>query len=159
MRGEEHGATTGGKRAHGGPQRVSRLEVETCCRLVENHKVGPTRKRERHRQASSLSARKTADLAACKLGQSEARQQLVLRTFASTSGDVARTGKVLGLSEAEVRNELTALVGGAAVASTTPESLAPAEPAAAVPRPARRAEPAAPPARGASKKPTAKKGR
>src|SRR3954463_3929981 len=39
----------------------------------------------------------------------EARQQLVLRTFAATSGDVARAGKVLGLSEAEVRNELTML--------------------------------------------------
>jgi DNA-binding NtrC family response regulator len=89
----------------------------------------------------------------------EARQQLVLRTFASTSGDVARTGKVLGLSEAEVRKELTTLIGGAAVASPEHDHAGAAESAAVPQRPARRTEAAAPPARMASKKPTAKKGR
>ena len=43
----------------------------------------------------------------------EARRQLVLRTFASTNGDVARTSKLLGISEQEVRSELTALFVGA----------------------------------------------
>src|SRR6476660_7399290 len=50
----------------------------------------------------------------------EARQQLVLRTFASTSGDAARTGKVLGLSEADVRAELLMLLNGAGDASPSP---------------------------------------
>jgi hypothetical protein len=88
----------------------------------------------------------------------EARRQLVLRTFASTSGDAARTAKVLGLSEGDVRSELLVLLNGAANAS--PVS-APADTGmeAPVPRTARRQEPVATPARAASKKPPAKKGR
>jgi DNA-binding NtrC family response regulator len=90
----------------------------------------------------------------------EARQQLVLRTFASTSGDIGRTAKVLGLSEPEVRNELTALIGGASVAPATRMSIEAGEPPAPpAARAARRSEPASPPARAASKKSTAKKGR
>jgi DNA-binding NtrC family response regulator len=92
----------------------------------------------------------------------EARQQLVLRTYASTSGDVGRTGKVLGLTEAEVRAELLALIHGNgtehAPVAAEPVSV-PAEPVAA-PRPARRPEPAPrEPARAAAKKSTVKKGR
>jgi DNA-binding NtrC family response regulator len=90
----------------------------------------------------------------------EARQQLVLRTFASTSGDVGRTAKVLGLSESEVRSELLSLLGGAAVAPASKASADVAEPSAApAARAARRSEPVAPPPRAASKKSTAKKGR
>ena len=100
----------------------------------------------------------------------EARQQLVLRTFASTSGDPARTGKVLGLSEQEVRAELLALLnGGTPVAVSARENGSGPEGA----RPGRRAEAAAPAraasgsgaaasgaaASGATRKPTAKKGR
>ena len=40
----------------------------------------------------------------------EARRQLVLRTFASTGGDHARTSKMLGLSPAELTAELAHLV-------------------------------------------------
>jgi hypothetical protein len=47
----------------------------------------------------------------------DARRQLVLRTFASTGGDVSRTAKILGLVEADVRGELLALVGGGPEAS------------------------------------------
>jgi DNA-binding NtrC family response regulator len=45
----------------------------------------------------------------------DARRQLVLKTFASTGGDVAKTARILGLAEGEVRGELLALlnVGGA----------------------------------------------
>ena len=87
----------------------------------------------------------------------EARRQLVLRTFASTSGDAARTGKVLGLSEEDVRAELLTLLNGAGDASST----APADNGAelSAPRAARRQEPVATPARAASKKPSSKKGR
>jgi transcriptional regulator with PAS, ATPase and Fis domain len=44
----------------------------------------------------------------------DARRQLVLRTFASTGGDVVRTAKILGVGEGDVRSELLALVGGVA---------------------------------------------
>jgi DNA-binding NtrC family response regulator len=87
----------------------------------------------------------------------EARQQLVLRTFASTSGDAARTGKVLGLSEQEVRTELLTLLNGSAP-SNAKESNG-SGPEAPAPRAARRTEPAPAPARAAAKKSTAKKGR
>jgi DNA-binding NtrC family response regulator len=82
----------------------------------------------------------------------EARQQLVLRTFASTSGDAVRTGKVLGLSEQEVRSELLALVtGGVPSGDGAPAKAAP--PA----RAAKKSEPA--PAKAQGKKSTATKGR
>src|SRR5205814_437675 len=44
---------------------------------------------------------------------SDARRQLVLRTFASTGGDLGRTAKLLGVSEDEVRRDLIALISGA----------------------------------------------
>ena len=42
----------------------------------------------------------------------EARKQLVLRTLASTGGDVERTAKLLGLTAKEVTHELSSLLGG-----------------------------------------------
>jgi hypothetical protein len=88
----------------------------------------------------------------------EARRQLVLRTFASTSGDPVRTAKMLGLPQEDVRSELLLLLNGAGDAS--PVS-APADPGveASPPRVARRQDPVTTPARAASKKPSAKKGR
>ena len=44
----------------------------------------------------------------------DARRQLVLRTFASTGGDVPRTSKLLGLSVDEVRRELLTMIDGGA---------------------------------------------
>jgi hypothetical protein len=91
----------------------------------------------------------------------EARQQLVLRTFASTSGDAVRTGKVLGLSEQEVRTEMLSLLkgsggsGGSGSGASAKESNGTAS--AAAPAKAAKAPPA--PSRGAAKKSTAKKGR
>ena len=88
----------------------------------------------------------------------EARRQLVLRTFASTSGDAERTAKMLGLSEEDVRSELLILMNGAGDASPV---AAPADTGveATATRAARRPDPVATPARAASKKPSAKKGR
>jgi DNA-binding NtrC family response regulator len=40
----------------------------------------------------------------------DAKRQLVLRTFASTGGDLARSSKVLGMSAEELRGELTRLL-------------------------------------------------
>jgi DNA-binding NtrC family response regulator len=96
----------------------------------------------------------------------EARQQLVLRTYASTSGDLQRTSKVLGLTEQEVRTEMLSLLNGTAAGAP---SLEPKQPAVRSPEPtspgpalparaAKRSDPA-PPARAAAKKSTAKKGR
>jgi DNA-binding NtrC family response regulator len=42
----------------------------------------------------------------------DARRQMVLRTFSMTGGDADRTAKMLGMRLAEVRAELSALVGG-----------------------------------------------
>ncbi len=83
----------------------------------------------------------------------QARQQLVLRTFASTSGDPTRTGKVLGISEGEVRAELIGLLdrrsGPVASTSVAPSGVEQRQPA-------KKAPPA--PAKAAPKKPV-KKGR
>jgi transcriptional regulator with PAS, ATPase and Fis domain len=40
----------------------------------------------------------------------DTRRQLVLRTFASTSGDAVRTAKIVGISPEEVREEISALI-------------------------------------------------
>jgi two-component system response regulator HydG len=42
----------------------------------------------------------------------DAKRQMLLRTFASTGGDLARTASLLGMSVAELRNELLSLVNG-----------------------------------------------
>jgi hypothetical protein len=41
---------------------------------------------------------------------SDARRQLVLRTFASTAGDVERTAKMLGVSVEDVRRDVQSFV-------------------------------------------------
>jgi hypothetical protein len=43
---------------------------------------------------------------------SDARRQLVLRTFASTGGDADRTAKLLGVGANDVRGDLLALISG-----------------------------------------------
>jgi hypothetical protein len=85
----------------------------------------------------------------------EARQQLVLRTFASTSGDAERTGKVLGLSGKEVRAELMAMLQGGAKSASGAASNGASEDKPA--RAARRSEPV--PARSSAKKSSAKRSR
>jgi hypothetical protein len=40
----------------------------------------------------------------------DTRRQLVLRTFASMSGDAVRTAKIVGISPEEVRGEISALI-------------------------------------------------
>ena len=40
----------------------------------------------------------------------DAKKQLVLRTFASTGGDLSRSSKVLGMSPEELRGELSRLL-------------------------------------------------
>jgi transcriptional regulator with PAS, ATPase and Fis domain len=54
---------------------------------------------------------------------SDARKQLVLRTFASNGGDAARTAKVLGVDHEEVRRDLLALLNGAGESGVQTASL------------------------------------
>jgi DNA-binding NtrC family response regulator len=56
----------------------------------------------------------------------DTRKQLVLRTFASTSGDAARTAKIVGVTPDEVRAEISALLHTNG-ASGGPAANAPAE--------------------------------
>jgi hypothetical protein len=118
--------------------------------------IGPNDIIPRHLRGGEMPTALTIPMGATA---AEARQQLVLRTFASTSGDAARTGKVLGLSEQEVRTEMLSLLtsngGGASVKDSNG-----AQPSvAAPPKPAKRSEPVPAPSRAAAKKSTAKKGR
>ena len=40
----------------------------------------------------------------------DTKRQLVLRTFASTRGDAARTAKIVGISPEDVKNEIASLI-------------------------------------------------
>ena len=139
--------------------------VERAVIMSRGATIGPSDIIPRHlRSSGEMPTALTIPVGATA---AEARQQLVLRTFASTSGDAGRTAKVLGLSENEVRAEMLALVRadgtGAASAKESNGAGAGGELSASAPAPAartaRRSEPPAPPARQAAKKSTAKKGR
>jgi DNA-binding NtrC family response regulator len=134
--------------------------VERAVIMSRGTTIGPSDIIPRHlRNGGGMPAALTIPLGATA---AEARQQLVLRTFASTAGDTGRTAKVLGLSEREVRGELLSLVNGETTPEEPNEPKAPAKAAPAT-APARSAvakkkEPAPPP-RPPAKKTTAKKGR
>ncbi|HEY2066421.1 MAG TPA: sigma-54 dependent transcriptional regulator [Gemmatimonadaceae bacterium] len=134
--------------------------VERAVIMCRSGTIGPSDIIPRHlRSGGEMPMALTIPVGATA---AEARRQLVLRTFASTSGDVARTGKVLGISEQEVRGELLSLLkAGGAPAAPAREGNGAAPDAGAAARGVRRSEPAAaaPPVRAAAKKPTAKKGR
>ncbi|HMA24999.1 MAG TPA: sigma-54 dependent transcriptional regulator, partial [Gemmatimonadaceae bacterium] len=68
------------------------------------------------RGASSVPASVTISVGATV---SDARRQLVLRTFASTGGDVERTAKVLGVSVDDVRRDVLSFLNSAAGADAT----------------------------------------
>ncbi len=59
----------------------------------------------------------------------DARRQMVLRTFSMTGGDAERTAKMLGMRLAEVRSELSALVGVGGGTNGQSHEPAPAAPA------------------------------
>ena len=136
--------------------------VERAVIMSRNTIIGPEDIIPRHLRSGSALPALTIPAGATA---AQARQQLVLRTFASTAGDAARAGKVLGLTERDVRGELLALINGTSGdASVAPTPAPIATPVADVSAPsarppaAGRKEPA-PPARPAAKKSPAKKGR
>jgi DNA-binding NtrC family response regulator len=86
---------------------------------------------------------------------SDARRQLVLRTFASTGGDLARAAKLLGVTVEEIRAELLSFLDGASVDGDATAARAEDPPVAA---PASSPVGARPPATAAAKKiPTRKR--
>ena len=136
--------------------------VERAVIMSRGTTIGPSDIIPRHlRNGGNMPTALTIPVGATA---AEARQQLVLRTFASTAGDAGRTAKVLGLSEREVRGELLSLLNGAAAPDVKSEGRAEtvaevkAAPAPAPARAAKKREPAPPP-RPPARKPTAKKGR
>ena len=131
--------------------------VERAVIMSRGTTIGPSDIIPRHlRNGGGMPAALTIPVGATA---AEARQQLVLRTFASTSGDAVRTGTVLGLSEREVRGELLQLINGDAGPGTASDGAgAVATQPVPAPRPAKHKE-AAPPPRAAQKKSTARKGR
>src|SRR5687767_13086869 len=130
--------------------------VERAVIMSRSSTFGPSDIIPRHlRSGDGMPAPLTIPVGATA---AEARRQLVLRTFASTSGDPARTAKMLGLPQEDVRSELLLLLNGAGDASPV-SAPADAGVEASPPRVARRQEPVTTPARATSKKPSAKKGR
>src|SRR5260221_1243187 len=103
--------------------------VERAVIMARGTTIGPGDVIPRHiRTGGNLPAAVTIPVGATA---AEARQQLVLRTFASTSGDTVRTGKVLGLSEQDVRAELRSLIerNGAPAPQPTAKAGTPSKPA------------------------------
>jgi len=129
--------------------------VERAVIMSRGSTIGPNDIIPRHlRSGGDMPAALTIPVGATA---AEARQQLVLRTFASTSGDAGRTGKVLGLSEQEVRTEMLALLEGGSDGSSSKDANGTQPGTTPAGKAAKRSEPA--PARAAGKKSTVKKGR
>jgi len=54
----------------------------------------------------------------------DTRRQLVLRAFASTNGDYARTATIVGMTPGDVRAEIASLLNGTAREEKQPGSIA-----------------------------------
>ena len=87
---------------------VERAVIMTKGDVITAHDIMP-----RHIRTGEYPAAMTV---AAGSSLADTRKQLVLRTFASTSGDAVRTGKIVGISPAEVKTEIESLLrqnGGA----------------------------------------------
>ncbi|HEX5830624.1 MAG TPA: sigma-54 dependent transcriptional regulator [Gemmatimonadaceae bacterium] len=88
--------------------------VERAVIMARGSLIQPEDVTPRHlRQSGELSGAVTIPVGSTL---AEARRQLVLRTFASTGGDHARTSKLLGVSQEELMAELAAFLRGATAA-------------------------------------------
>src|SRR5581483_7878030 len=86
--------------------------VERAVIMARGDKIGVNDIMPRHlRNAGEVPTSVTIPVGA---SMSDARRQLVLRTFASTGGDAARTAKLLGVGAEEVRRDLVAMISGTA---------------------------------------------
>jgi DNA-binding NtrC family response regulator len=84
---------------------VERAVIMARGDKIALHDVMPRHLRNSAEVASSVTIPVGASM-------SDARRQLMLSTFASTSGDAERTAKVLGVNADEVRRDLIALISG-----------------------------------------------
>ncbi|MGH7618524.1 MAG: hypothetical protein ACREPM_14995, partial [Gemmatimonadaceae bacterium] len=82
--------------------------VERAVIMARGDKIGLTDVMPRHlRIGGEVATSVTIPVGATV---SDARRQLVLRTFASTGGDTARTAKLVGVDADEVKRDLIALI-------------------------------------------------
>jgi DNA-binding NtrC family response regulator len=86
----------------------------------------------------------------------DTRRQLVLRAFASTNGDYARTATVVGMTPADVRAEITSLLNGRASEGQAASTANGAQRAAKADAPAAAGKGAKPPARASASSAKAK---
>jgi DNA-binding NtrC family response regulator len=118
---------------------VSELKysVELAVIMARGDKIEATDIIPRHLTSASTSSAPLTISAGTSLA--ETRKQLVLRTFASTGGDVARTAKIVGMSLADVHSELASLLNGNGDAGAGAERAkapsAPSKSAASKPKP------------------------
>ncbi|HVX39988.1 MAG TPA: sigma-54 dependent transcriptional regulator [Gemmatimonadaceae bacterium] len=120
--------------------------VERSVIMARGDKIGVNDIMPRHlRNAGEVPTSVTIPVGA---SMSDARRQLVLRTFASTGGDAGRTAKLLGVGADEVRRDLMAMISSAASEEESNGHPAPVRPVDA---------PAARPAAAAKKAPAKKR--
>ena len=96
--------------SHHWPGNVRELKnaVERAVIMTRSDKITAADIMPRHiRMAGEVSTPMTVPEGA---SLADTRRQLVLRTFASTSGDAVRTAKIVGISVEEVRAEIASLV-------------------------------------------------
>ena len=101
-------------------------ELKNAVERVGDHGAWRQDHAHRHHAAASAERGEVASSVTIQVGAtvSDARRQLVLRTFASTGGDLERTAKLLGVDVEEVRRDLLALVNGCGAATATRERTA-----------------------------------
>ena len=84
--------------------------LERAVIMARTNVIGPADVIPRHLRNSAEMPALTIEVGNTTVA--EARKQLVLRTLATTGGDMERTAKVLGLGVADVAAELAHLLGG-----------------------------------------------
>jgi DNA-binding NtrC family response regulator len=97
--------------SHNWPGNVREIKnaVERAVIMSRGEKIMVTDIMPRHiRMAGEATAPMTVPEGA---SLADTRKQLVLRTFASTSGDAQRTAKIVGISPDEVRSEIASMIG------------------------------------------------
>ena len=111
--------------------------LERAVIMARGNIIGPADVIPRHLRNSADMPALTIEVGNTTVA--EARKQLVLRTLATTGGDIERTAKVLGLGVAEVQAEIAGLLGGNGASTNGTSDHGAAKKAAA---PAKKAPPA-----------------
>ncbi len=91
---------------------VERAVIMTRSDKIKAADIMPRHLKRGSEMSSSITVPPGATLA-------DTRRQLVLRAFASTNGDYARTATIVGMSPADVRAEIASLVNGRAGESSS----------------------------------------